>query len=39
MMRRLVLPVIVLVLLLVSSVPAAAVTDGQPDGNEHPYVG
>ena len=31
--------VIVVIMLLIITVPAAAVTDGEPDGNGHPYVG
>ncbi|MEM5775552.1 MAG: trypsin-like serine protease [Anaerolineaceae bacterium] len=31
--------VFVIVLLLVTSMPAGAVTDGTPDGDGHPYVG
>ena len=29
----------VVVLLLALAVPAGAITDGQPDGNGHPFVG
>jgi hypothetical protein len=28
-----------IVLLLAIVIPAAAITNGQPDGNNHPYVG
>src|SRR5262245_7088399 len=38
MARRLSL-VAALVAMLVTAGPAAAITNGQPDGNEHPYVG
>jgi hypothetical protein len=30
---------VVMVLLLVSAFPVGAITDGQPDGNAHPFVG
>jgi Trypsin len=39
MKRKLLIPVIVLALLLVSVSVAFAVTNGQPDGDNHPYVG
>ncbi len=39
MMRRIVVPIIALGMLLLTALPAAAVTDGQPDGTDHPYVG
>jgi hypothetical protein len=39
MKRKLLIPVIVLALLLVSVGVAFAVTNGQPDGDNHPYVG
>ncbi len=28
-----------LVMLFVAAMPAAAIIDGEPDGNAHPYVG
>lgn len=39
MIRRLVVLATALLLLLLTALPAAAVTDGRPDGNAHPYVG
>ena len=39
MRRRLVAWLAALVLLLAAAAPAAAVTDGVPDGSAHPYVG
>jgi V8-like Glu-specific endopeptidase len=39
MKRKILVPLIALVLLLVSVMPVGAVTDGQLDGEGHPYVG
>ena len=39
MKRRILVPLIVLVLMLVSVMPVGAITDGVPDGSGHPYVG
>ena len=38
-MKKLLVAAALLVLLLVSVVSVSAVTNGQPDGNGHPYVG
>jgi hypothetical protein len=38
-MRKLLIPAAVVVMLLLAVMPAAAVTNGQPDGDNHPYVG
>jgi hypothetical protein len=39
MRKRLWILVAVVVLLALTAVPALAITNGQPDGNNHPYVG
>jgi len=39
MKRRIVILLAVVVLLAITVVPALAITNGQPDGDNHPYVG
>lgn len=39
MKKRTIAVILALVLLLVAVIPAAAITDGELDGDGHPYVG
>ena len=39
MKKRILLILLMLVLVLVLAIPAVAITDGEPDGEGHPYVG
>ena len=39
MRRTLIVSLLVLASLLMMTGPVAAITDGEPDGNGHPYVG
>ena len=39
MRKRILILLGVLVLLAITVVPALAITNGTPDGNNHPYVG
>jgi hypothetical protein len=39
MKRKLFSLIVAMVLLLVVAIPVGAITNGQPDGNRHPYVG